>query len=149
MELRRLLRPRDPGHGVFGQFRPYPAGASREKGKRCRCALDQWLAVILSVEGIPIPYGAPNASAHVERFMRTLREECLQHFLSFSEAQLRWTVAEFTAYCNEARVHQGIADIPHVVAGRQRARRPPTVGSGRLLALPVLGGLAHDYQIAA
>ena len=35
----------------------------------------------MGVEGIPIPYGAPNASPHIERCIRMLREEALDHFI--------------------------------------------------------------------
>jgi putative transposase len=101
------------------------------------------------VEGIQTPYGALSASAHVERFMRTLKEECLQQFLFFSEAQLRRTVLVFSVYYNEARFHQGIANIPDVVAGWLPARQPAPEGTGRLLARPILGGLAHDHSLAA
>ena len=62
---------------------------------------------MLGVQGIPIPYGAPNASPYVERFMGTLRRECLDHFVFFSEAQLRRTVNEFVAYDNGGRPNQG------------------------------------------
>jgi len=65
--------------GVFGQFRDRkPRG---RKGRRYRCHLDLWLADVMGIEGIPIPYGAPNASPHIERFNRSLREEALNHFI--------------------------------------------------------------------
>ena len=65
--------------GIFGQFRDRrPRG---KKGRRYRCRLDLWLADIMGIEGIPIPYGAPNANPHVERYNRTLREEALNHFI--------------------------------------------------------------------
>lgn len=41
----------------------------------------------MGLEGLHIPYGAPNAPPFVERFMRTLREEALDHFIFLSEAQ--------------------------------------------------------------
>jgi len=132
--------------GIFGQFRPFRAGEVRQ-GKRYRCALDRWLSEVLSVRGILIPCGAPNASPHVERFTRTLKQECLQHFVFFSEDQLRRTVTEFVGYYNEARPHQGIADIPDVATGQLPARVPEP--EGRLTARPILSGIAHDYSLAA
>ncbi|MBM4321558.1 MAG: transposase, partial [Deltaproteobacteria bacterium] len=134
--------------GVFGQFRASDRSSEPRNGKRYRCALDLWLAVVLGAKGVSIPYGAPNASANVERFMRTLKEECLRHFIFFSEAQLRRTVVEFVGYANEARPHQGITNIPDIAAGRLPARQPGPV-DGRLVARPILGGLAHDYSLAA
>ncbi len=127
--------------GIFGQF-----GHTRlAGGRRVRCALDLWLANVMGVRGVPTPYGAPNANAHVERFIGTLRRECMDHFIFASEAHLRRTVSEFVRYYNEARPHQGIDAIP---AGLNCA--PPLVGEGTdLVATPVLGGLHHDYRLAA
>ncbi|MBN1610636.1 MAG: hypothetical protein JW940_28660 [Polyangiaceae bacterium] len=51
---------------IFGQYRDRQARADR--GRRYRCQLDQWLAEVMGIRGLPIPYGAPNASAHIERF---------------------------------------------------------------------------------
>ena len=49
---------------------------------------------MLHIKGIPIPYGAPNAAAHIERFMGSLKRECLNHFIFLSEDHLRRTVSE-------------------------------------------------------
>jgi hypothetical protein len=51
--------------GIFGQF-----GSRRkhENGKKYRCAFDMWLDTTMGIKGIPIPYGAPNANARLERF---------------------------------------------------------------------------------
>ena len=38
----------------------------------------------MGIDGIPIPYRAPNASPHIERLNRTLREEALNHFIFLS-----------------------------------------------------------------
>ena len=43
----------------------------------CRSAYDVWLWQEMGIRGIPIPYGAPNAAAHIERLIGTLRLECL------------------------------------------------------------------------
>ena len=63
--------------GIYGQYRP-PLRVERDgRTRRYRCHLDRWLHEVMGIQGIPIPYGAPNASPHVERFVRTLREEAL------------------------------------------------------------------------
>ena len=100
----------------------------------------------MGVPGIPTPYGAHNAAAHVERFIGTLRRECLGHFIFFSDDHLRRTALEFVRYYNEARPHQGIGAIP---AGETSGDVRPPPESGRLVARPVLGGLHHDYRLAA
>jgi hypothetical protein len=67
--------------GKFGQLgRPFRV---ERAGKRvsCRSAYDEWLWQEMGIRGIPIPYGAPNAAAHVERLIGTLRRECLDRML--------------------------------------------------------------------
>ena len=136
--------------GIFGQYGSARPVADDATGRRFRCALDAWLEGVLGVRGIPIPYGAPNAQAHIERFMGTLEREALDHFIFFSEAQLLRTARTFASYYNEARPHQGIDGIPACGPGKG----PPDAadnGAGvrRLVARPVLGGLHHDYRLAA
>jgi putative transposase len=65
--------------GVYGQCQQRRGDGERKR--RYRCHLDQWLAEVMGIEGIPIPYGAPNASPHLERFNLTLRTEALNHFI--------------------------------------------------------------------
>jgi hypothetical protein len=58
--------------GVYGQYHQRRA-RREEQERRYRCHLDLWLAEVMGIEGIPIPYRAPNASPHIERFNRTFR----------------------------------------------------------------------------
>ncbi|MFC1662512.1 integrase, partial [Gemmatimonadota bacterium] len=81
--------------GIFGQPGRRRPGKS---GRLYRSALDLWLGEVLCTKGIPIPYRAPNAAAHVERFMGSLRRECLNHFIFLSEDHLRRTVVAYIAY---------------------------------------------------
>ena len=96
---------------------------------------------------MPISYGAPNANAFLERFAGTLRRECVDHFLFFSEDHLRRVVAEFVRYYNEARPHQGIQAIP--APSPSEGSPVPDGTRVHLVARPVLGGLHHDYRLAA
>jgi len=131
--------------GIFGQ---YPKRLTIEKdGKRrsYRCHLDRWLQEVMDIEGITIPYGAPNANAHLERFNRTLREDALDHFIFLGIEHIRKVVAEFIEYYNRARPSQAIHGIPDPYP---ELRKPPPA-DGNLVALPVLGGLQHDYRLAA
>jgi putative transposase len=131
--------------GIFGQ---YGRSVHVEKGGRrrsYRCHLDRWLGEVIGIEGIPIPYGEPNASPHVERLMRTLRQEALNHFLFLSTDHIRRVVTEYVRYYNGARPSQAIHGIPDPYP---ELRHPPS-GSGRLVALPVLGGIQHDYRLVA
>jgi len=132
--------------GIFGQYSHRPTVIKVDGKKRTyRCHLDHWLDNVIGIEGIPIPYGAPNANAHVERFNRTLREDALNHFVFFNEDHIRRVMAEFIKYYNRARPSQAIHAIP---VPYLELREPPLAGR-RLVAQPVLGGLHHDYRLAA
>ena len=136
--------------GIFGQFGRRRRLDDGNRGRRHRCALDAWLEGVLGTEGIPIPYGAPNAQAHIERFVQTLKKEALDHFIFFSEEQLLRTARTFSRYHAEARPHQGIMGIPACGPGKGPPR-DVTIAEAehRLVARPVLGGLHHDYRLAA
>jgi transposase InsO family protein len=128
--------------GIFGQFgHPEVAG----DGKRHRCHLDHWLADFMNIQGLPTPYCAPNANSHVERFHRTLREDALNHFIFLSEDHVRRVVREFTRYYNGARPSQATHAIPDPYP--ELLEPPPK--NGTLVALPVLGGIQHDYRLVA
>jgi hypothetical protein len=107
------------------------------KTRGYRCHLNRWLNEVMGGAGLPIPYRAPNASPHVERFMRTLRFKALDHFIFLSADPIR--------RYNGARPSQAIPAIPDPYP---ELREPPP-RTGRLLALPVLGGLIHDCRRAA
>ena len=80
-----------------------------------------------------------------ERFLGSVRRECLDHVLILNERQLESVLKEYAnSYFNEARPHQGIE------------QRFPVPGQGdsyatgaRVVTLPMLGGLHHDYRVAA
>ena len=97
------------------------------------------------IEVIHTPYEASRANAICERFVGSLRRECLDHMLVIGELQLIRVLKEYVSYFNPARPHQGIA--PQLPA--------PTVSStgeakaGKVMAFPVLNGLHHDYRWAA
>ena len=93
------------------------------------------------------PVRAPQANAICERFIGSVRRECLDHLLILSERHLHRVIGEYVAYFNHARPHQGIG---------QRIPDPPedslsveTVTASRVVSYPVLGGLHHDYRRVA
>ena len=107
--------------------------------------LELWLDDAMGIEGIPIPYGAPNANPHAERFVRTLREDALNHFIFLSEDHVRRVVREFARYYNGARLSQATHAIPDPYP--ELMEPPPR--NGTLVALPVLGGIQYDYRLVA
>jgi hypothetical protein len=131
--------------GIFGQL-GRPATVERnDRTRSFRCHFDYWLGEVIGIRGVPIPFGAPTASPYVERFMRTLRNEALDHFLFLTVDHIHRVVAEYVRYYNGARPSQAIHGIPDPYP-ELRQPPPPT---GRLLALPVLGGVLHDYRLVA
>ncbi len=84
--------------GVFGQF-GRPVQVEQSDGRRSYSShLDRWPDEIMGIDGLPIPFGTPNASPHIERFMRTLRHEALDHFIFLSADHVRRVVAEYVRY---------------------------------------------------
>jgi len=99
-----------------------------------------------TIKILKTPVHAPQANAICERFLRSVKQECLDHMLIFQEKQLQRVLNAYVIYFNQARPHQGIGQqIPQqrrLVPSSQRA-------GGKVLALPVLGGLHHDYRWVA
>ena len=106
-------------------------------------------ARVAATSGIKIlktPYHAPRANAVCERFLRSVRQECLDHLLILQEKQLQRVLNAYVGYFNQARPHQGIAQqIP------ERLRPVPSSQDAgkKVMARPVMGGLHHDYCWAA
>jgi len=104
-------------------------------------------ASVAAASGITIlrtPHRAPRANATCERFLGSVRRECLDHLLVLGERHLARVLREYVAYFNRARPHQGLG---------QALPEPPAVEPGRrtgpVRAVPVLGGLHHTYHRAA
>ena len=82
----------------------------------------------------------------MERFLGSVRRECLDHVLLLTETHLRRVLGQYVMYFNGERPHQGLAQrLPQPPAP---PRQPDDVG-GRIVGVPVLGGLHHTYQRAA
>jgi len=91
------------------------------------------------------PIRAPRANATCERYLGSVRRECLDHVLVLGEGQLRRVLREYVAYFNTARPHQGIGQAIPSAFGPASPARP----AGPIVSIPVLGGLHHDYRRAA
>jgi transposase InsO family protein len=109
----------------------------------------QQFARVATTSGIKVlrtPYRTPQANAVCERFLGSVRRECLDHFLIFQEKQLHRLLNDYTVYFNQARPHQGLGQRlpdPSVLSA------PLPNSPNQVIAVPVLGGLHHDYRRAA
>jgi putative transposase len=104
------------------------------------------VATTSGIKVLRTPYRAPRANAICERFLGSVRRECLDHFLIFHKKQLHHLLNAYVLYFNQARPHQGL---------QQRIPDPPALSasvshqSNKMISVPVLGGLHHGYQKAA
>ena len=95
------------------------------------------------VRVIRTPAAAPNCNAHAERFVRSIKEECLDRILPLGEWHLRRLVREFVEHYHQERNHQGI--------GNQLIDRPPAPpATGSIRRRERVGGvLSYYYRSAA
>jgi transposase InsO family protein len=96
---------------------------------------------ILRGSGVEIPltaYQAPNMNAHAERFVRSIKSECLDRMIFLGRESLDRAMAEYAAHYHEERSHQGIGN--ELVSGAE-AQRAGVVGTSERL-----GGLLKYYH---
>lgn len=93
---------------------------------------------------IRTPAQAPRANAIAERFIGTLRRECLDHVLLIGPRHLAAVLQEYVEHYNTHRPHRSLHQ--HSPTGRTP---PPSGATVRLLRRDRLGGLVHEYlQVA-
>ncbi len=91
---------------------------------------------VLKEQQEKLPPRSPNLNSHAERFVRSVREEALDHLILFSEEQLRYVLTEYLRYHHE-RIHQGI----------NRIIEPQYEGNqGEIICIERLGGLLKSYH---
>ncbi len=97
------------------------------------------VAMTSGIEILKTPVHAPRANAICERFLRSVRQECLDHLLIFGEKQLQRVLNAYVVYFNRARPHQGIhQQIPEPSGSAKSSHHT----SNKVIALPVMGGAA-------
>jgi putative transposase len=117
----------------------------RDRDSKFTAAFDE----IFRSEGIRViraPVAAPRAKAHAERWVGSVRRECLDRILIVSRKHLEVVLREYVAYYNTHRPHRSLK------------QRPPLLKPAPVSAHDVessvrrrdrLGGLLHEYQLAA
>jgi len=101
-------------------------------------------AVAGSIKEVKTPYRTPQANGVCERFMGSLRRECMDHILIHDDKHLRRVVTDYAAYFNQERPHQGIEQ--RIPDRYDQTRSNPT--KGQVTSKAILGGLHHSYSRA-
>src|SRR5262245_66420836 len=94
------------------------------------------------LRAVQTPFQAPNANAYAERFVRSIKEECLDRIIPIGERHFRRAVAEYIEHYHRERNHQGLGNTL-IVEGT------PNGTAGRVYRRPRLGGLLNFYERAA
>ena len=106
---------------------------------------------VFTAEGIRIlasPPQAPIANAICERMIGTLRREVLDRVLIVNEHHLRRVLTEYLRHYNAARPHRALGQLTPAQAGT-RPPEPVNLAEHRIRRKQVLGGLTHEYYVAA
>jgi putative transposase len=95
------------------------------------------------VKSVKLPPRSPNLNAYAERFVRSIKESCLDRMILFGEASLRRAAHEFVAHYLTERNHQGLGNrliMPDL---------QDLENSGAVQCRERLGGLLNYYHRAA
>ena len=101
---------------------------------------------VFRTEGIKViqtPVQAPNANAYAERWVRTLRADCLDRILILGRRHLEHVIRVYRNHYNEHRPHRAL----HLLPPNGRDPTPPN-SAVRLRRRDLLGGLIHEYEAA-
>ena len=95
-----------------------------------------------SIRVVQTPFHAPNANAHAERFVRSIKHECLDRVIPLGDRHFQQTVSEYVVHYHQERNHQGRGNklIEGIVPNRRQRR---------IRRRPRLGGLLNYYERAA
>jgi transposase InsO family protein len=91
----------------------------------------------MGIRDQPISPGSPWKNGITERLIGTLRRECLDHVIVFGERHLRCVLNAYATYYNQTRPHRSLRKDAPMRRAVQRI--------GEIAAIPILGGLHHQY----
>jgi putative transposase len=89
------------------------------------------------VKTVKLPPKSPNLNPHAERFVRSVKEECLNRLILFGESHLRTAVRQYVEHYHIERPHQGL--------GNELITPANDHGTGAIECHERLGGLLKSY----
>jgi putative transposase len=116
----------------------------RDRDTKTTASFDEVFASI-GIETIRTPIRSPRANAYAERFVRTLRQECLDHLLVVSRQHLESVLDKYVQHYNQARPHGGL----HLEQPIPLSLPLPPIDDGTVTRRDILGGIIHEYERAA
>jgi transposase InsO family protein len=105
------------------------------------CPAFQQLIDAAGVTRVPLPPRSPNLNAYAERWVRSVKEECLSRVILFGEASLRHALHEYVEHYHHERNHQGKENVLLFPTGSQETER-----EGPIQCRERLGGLLKYYE---
>ena len=103
------------------------------------CSVFRSLLEEAGVKPVRLPARSPNLNAHLERFMLSLKSECLNRMIFFGERSARRAVRDYLEHYHRERNHQGL-DNRLITAGEEVGRT-----SGKVRCHERLGGMLRYY----
>jgi transposase InsO family protein len=91
----------------------------------------------MGIRDRPTSARSPWQNGYAERLIGSIRRDCLDHVVVFGERHLRHLLSSYQRYYNEARTHLSLQKDAPISRDANRV--------GRLLVVPILGGLHHQY----
>ena len=96
----------------------------------------------VGIEIVRTPFRTPQANGYAERWVRSVRQECLDHIPIFNDRHLYNVLKEYVGFYNASRPHQGIDQRTPIPIDRLNKE-------GTIVRREVLGGIIHDYYRCA
>jgi putative transposase len=96
------------------------------------------------VRVIPTAPHAPNQNVFIERWIQSIKYECVNHFLVFGQRHFDFLVSAYVDFYNTLRPHQGVGNRP--LTGAWRESGDPLEPSEQVVCHTQLGGLLRHYE---
>ena len=105
------------------------------------CPAFQHVIDVAGVKRVPLPARSPNLNAYAERWVRSVKEECLSRLILFGDRSLRYALSEYGSHYHHERPHQGKGNVVLMPAANCRQQRDAPIHCHERL-----GGLLTYYD---